>query len=159
MSAASCFACVWLMVNGKCSIFKFLNFDSELPVENSFDSFYQSDRNGENWPGGPLEPGFIVSPLAWTTSTSRPPFLSIRPISMSPRFMKTDSRVRGNICVYIFFLLERFSIRYPYCIGNWLEKESRADPGPRSTQLTFVYFWLWLRFGSCTQWAVGLIVK
>lgn len=26
----------------------------------------------------------MVSPLAWTTSTSRPPFLSIRPISMSP---------------------------------------------------------------------------
>lgn len=51
-----------------------------------------------------MEPGFIVSPLAWTTSTSRPPFLSIRPISTSPRFMKTDSRVRGNTCVYILCL-------------------------------------------------------
>lgn len=37
-----------------------------------------------NGPGGVFDPAFMVSPLAWTTSTSRPPFLSSNPISTSP---------------------------------------------------------------------------
>lgn len=39
-------------------------------------------------PGGPFEPGFMVRPLAWTTSTSSPPFRSISPISTSPDWVK-----------------------------------------------------------------------
>lgn len=40
-------------------------------------------------PGGVFDPAFMVSPLAWTTSTSRPPFLSSKPISTSPGWKKT----------------------------------------------------------------------
>lgn len=108
-----------------------------------------SDWNGENWPGGPLEPGFIVSPLAWTTSTSKPPFLSIRPISTSPGFMKTDRRVRWNICVYIFFpfgkIFHQVSILYWNLVYvKMQEKESRADPGPSLT-LSDIYGWVLLK--------------
>lgn len=57
--------------------------------KHNHDSSNQPDQSGADWPGGPFEPDFMVSPLAWTTSTSRPPFLSIRPISTSPGIWKT----------------------------------------------------------------------
>lgn len=64
--------------------------------------------NGQRLPGGPLDPGFIVRPLAWMISTSSCPFLSARPISTSPEINK-KSRNLG--C----FLYLSFLIKYAMC--------------------------------------------
>lgn len=92
----------------------------------------------------------MVSPLAWTTSTSRPPFLSSNPISTSP--VKTHTRV---VVVASNGSTTRAGCRRGtrWRCSTWRKNLNANDPKPSITSLEMLLSVLPL-FPVC-DWAAG----